>query len=63
MKCDHLGAARLFLLARGRGGENHMEDLVALATLLEEFANAGYRKGIEEANRAKEAPATAEGWF
>lgn len=40
-KCDHLVAARLFLMARGRGGENHMEDMVALATLLEEFAKAG----------------------
>lgn len=57
-KCDHLAAARLFLLARGRGGENHMEDLVALASLLEEFANAGYRKGIEDALR--KAPATVE---
>jgi len=35
-------AARLFLTARGRGGENAEEDQVALAKLLSEFAQAAY---------------------
>jgi hypothetical protein len=63
VKCDSLAAARLFIMARGRGGENHMEDTLALAILLEEFARAGYRKGVEDTVQAKELPATAEGWY
>ena len=60
MKCDHLAAARLFLMARGRGGENHMEDLVALATLLEEFARAGYQATAQMEANSKALPQAME---
>lgn len=46
-KVDTLGAARLFIMARGRGGENVQEDTLALAILLEEFAKAGFQQGLE----------------
>jgi hypothetical protein len=47
-KADPLGAARLFLMARGRGGPNAAEDMVALAELLTLFAKAGYDAAIED---------------
>ena len=41
-------AARLFLMARGRGGINAQEDLEALTTLIEEFAKAGYKEALKD---------------
>jgi hypothetical protein len=46
---DALGAARLFLMARGRRGANQDEDLAALARLLTLGAQSGYRAGLERA--------------
>ena len=44
-------AARLFCLARGRGGDNAAEDTAALACLIREFALQGFMQGMQ---RAKE---------
>lgn len=57
-----LQAARLFLMARGRGGENANEDTIALAKLLNECVMAGVRSQkvtrwgqlIEEFQRLRE---------
>lgn len=43
---DALQAARLYNLARGRGGDNESEDIAALAELLQQFAEAGMAKAI-----------------
>lgn len=48
---DEIGAARLFLLARGRVGENEAEDHAALTQLLRTFASQGVKVGLE---RSKE---------
>lgn len=45
---DEVGAASLFLMARGRGGENDIQDRDALVALLREFANQGVRVGLEK---------------
>ena len=45
---DEVGAANLFLMARGRGGENEPNDREALVMLLREFAAQGVRVGLEK---------------
>lgn len=45
---DEVGAANLFLLARGRGGVNEAEDRAALIALLREFGRQGVRVGLEK---------------
>jgi hypothetical protein len=44
-----IGAARLYLMARGRGGANYEDDLGALTELLTLGAQSGYRTGLEKA--------------
>ncbi len=46
---DPMGAARLFLLARGRGGENHHDDLSALSAIITQFSLVGFSLGLEKA--------------
>jgi hypothetical protein len=46
---NEMASARLFQLARGRGGDNAAEDTAALAQLLREFALAGVTVGLERA--------------
>lgn len=41
-----MGYAKLFLMARGRGGENADEDLVALTKLLDFYAKNSYQQGV-----------------
>jgi hypothetical protein len=48
---DVVGAARLYLIARGRGMNNWEEDLAALSSLIGEFQLAGYRMGLDNADR------------
>ena len=45
---DEVGAANLFILARGRGGPNQTEDRDVLVRLLREFAFHGVRLGLEK---------------
>lgn len=49
IKIDEIGTAKLFILARGRRGENEAEDRIALTKLLLLFRGQGLIDGLEKA--------------